>query len=493
MDSIAFDFIYFNFHKSPAHTYLNPWEDGYLASLVADPNNSESDYEYLIPAPVRGSVTEDTVCWRSMASSIEFNHSGSNLKYGKCRRAKEPLNFVPQPLVASCILSDCQDTVSTGEVSGEEQPSLSQMIDQVNKVVKDRLKHDKHFRIDDGTKIEKVLFSEVLDSAISQTYDRIKPFIERKDFAKLCMSEKEISVSFQAYIESCSEEEVKQICDWVFANMNQMIVHQYGNYIVQKLVKRSAMFQKSVATYCQTKFYDLASNEFSSRVMQTLVEMSKDFRTFCLKSFKSDLSNYAQSISAVFLLSVAIRCSASDSEYSFVKDALLRNTKKWLGNKYLKRIIVSYLQNCSSQGLDSIFKGLRIESTFLKFLDDKYSCYMLLMFIERHHDLTKAHLLKRLQTDLKGLLSTKFFRFFFSKILKCGEASLITEINKQLAKVSAKDNFEKQLSQDNLYFFAYMFANSCRDESTNALQSFIATFGVALGLITSDFEQQIHQ
>lgn len=486
MDSITFDFVYFSFHKSPAHTYLNPWEDGYLASLVANPN-SESEDEYLTPVPVRGSVTEDSVCWSNMASSIEMNHSGSNLKYGRTRRSKEPLHFVPQPVLTSCILSDCQDTVSTGEVSGVEPPKLSQLVDQVNKVVKERLKNDKHFRIDDGNKIEKNLFSEVLDSAISQTYDRIKPFIERKDFAKLCMSEKEISVSFQAYIESCSEEEVNQICSWVYTNMSQMIVHQYGNYIVQKLIKRSPSFLKTVTSYCQTRFFDLASNEFSSRVMQTLVEMSKEFRTFCLKSFKSDLSNFAQSISAVFLLSVAIRCSPSDAEYSFVKDALLRNTKKWLGNKYLKRIIVSYLQNCSPQGLDAIFKGLRVESTFLKFLDDKYSCYMLLMFIERHHAMTKSHLLKRLQTDLRGLLSTKFFRFFYSKILKCGESLLIADINYQLEKVCSRDNFEKLLSEENLFFFAYMLANSCKEDSINVLQSFLASFGDTLGLTTSGF------
>lgn len=485
MDRQSFDFVYFNFHRTSAHSYLTQWDSGYLTSLAAGDSSSDSEDAYQT-FPARGSITEDKQSWPKMVGSIGSNHQEINLRFGKLRKSKLPTKFAIsdiQPI--SSKLSDCQETLSTGtgNSNGDEQSELPSLADQINALVKDKLKNDKYFRIDDATKKEKSNFGNVVEAAgATYSFDSIKPLVIKKDFAKLCMSEKDVSVSFQAYIETCSEEEIQQICEWVSLNLASIITHQFGNYIVQKLIKRSASCLKNVVDYCQDKFLDLASNEYSSRVMQTLVEINPEFRSFALKCFKADLTKYAQSISAVFLLSVAIRCSKKDSEFEFIRDALLRNPKKWLVNKYFKRIIVSYLQNCSGKSLDLVFRGLQIESRLFKYLDDKYSCYMLLMFIERHHELAKSMILKRIQSDLKGLLSTKFFRFFFSKILKCAEPQFLQSMSEELFTKSQQANFEKQFSMDSFYFFAFMVANSTADPCSPDLLKFADQYAGQLNL-----------
>lgn len=199
----------------------------------------------------------------------------------------------------------------------------------------------------------------------------------------IATSQKDEALGLQLLIENCSEEVVSRLSKIALDNLEQLLVHPTGSFLIQKLVWRDSEFSKLITNYSQAHFKTMSENEFSSRVLQCLIERDSDFRRKAVQIFRQDLKSYIQSFSSAFLVSVAIKLADCDQEREFILFELFKNPKRLLSKKYFKRVLVAFIGSSSLGVLNVLFNTLLSVFTPYDFFRDRYSCLVLLALIER--------------------------------------------------------------------------------------------------------------
>ena len=94
--------------------------------------------------------------------------------------------------------------------------------------------------------------------------------------------------------------------------------------------------------------------------MQVLVVLSRDFRLFSLEFFRNHIDLCRDNLSAVFLLATAIKESDSPEEFSFMRETVRNHLHELMQQKYLKRVLVCYIEKADKAELDFIYEALSI-------------------------------------------------------------------------------------------------------------------------------------
>lgn len=203
------------------------------------------------------------------------------------------------------------------------------------------------------------------------------------DLLKLATGGKDEALALQVFAESCTPASADHLVAGISQHVEELASHPTGNFVIQKLIRGYPSFADLVAAHCRADFAQLAANEFSSRVMQCLIETNPAFRKHALTLFRKDLETYTQTFAAAFLVSVAVRCADSDEERDLLSGTLAVSPKRWLARKYFKRVLVAYIAVCSQNALERLFSLLSKTLAPYDFFRDRYSCLVLLACVER--------------------------------------------------------------------------------------------------------------
>ncbi len=260
------------------------------------------------------------------------------------------------------------------------------------------------------------------------------------------------SMSLQASIEGCSEVCLDRLFGFSRNYLNLLVAHRFGSYLIQKLLMRDKRMTSLLNDFCQAFFFKLATDEYSSRIMQRLIELSPAFRRFAMLTFKNDLELYTKGVAAGFLVSAGVLHSQSEEERDVISNHIKKGgPHKILENKYFKKILVSYLSVCSAEKLDKLFTWLRFDKGLRYFLQDKHSCFILIKYLERHHQKSCAAILDALKSKTLSIIRMKFFGYFIGQLVKKQEtAPVCLEICKTLRSINS-DDFRKLLREPILY------------------------------------------
>ena len=260
------------------------------------------------------------------------------------------------------------------------------------------------------------------------------------------------SMALQASIDSCSEMGLDRLFGFVRNNLDFLVAHRFGSYLIQKLLVRDGRMAALLTEYCQAFFYQLANDEYSSRIMQRLIELSPTFRRFAMLTFKSDLELYTKGVAAGFLVSAGVLHSQNEEERDVIMNHIKKGSPhKILENKYFKKILVTYLTVCSSEKLDKLFSWLRFDKGIRYFLQDKHSCFILVKYLERHHHKSCAAMINTLKRKTVSTIRTKFFGYFIGQLVKKQETVRIClEISETLRSINRED-FGNLLREPVLY------------------------------------------
>jgi len=272
-----------------------------------------------------------------------------------------------------------------------------------------------------------------------------------------CCSNKEDSIAFQDYLNTADSITLKEISLIFSENLERMVTNKFGNYVIQKLCFREPEFLELTLKFMKENFDLLIKNEFSSRVMQALVDISKKFRDFCLTKFKVSLHRTLTSISTVFLFSAVIKATQDFRETTFLRE-MVRKNPYLLECKYLKRVMVSYVDNCPKAELDEIIKVLNFRGNLCNYLEDKYSAYIALMLIQRGDAGTIDELITLISKNPIKLFGSKFAGFILTKVIELNDHKLNSKILDALFQVSPI-LFRKLIHQTSLdtgCFFLYL-------------------------------------
>ena len=282
------------------------------------------------------------------------------------------------------------------------------------------------------------------------------------DILDYCIAEKSYNMAFQTFILQCDESTLRLIVSKVNEQLFTIIGDVYGNYLVQKLMVRSKPFLVHIQAICQKHFAHLAQNEYSSRVLQALVQMRPSFRAFVYEFFKNNMIFGVSKISVTFTLLTAMKCSESSQEFYFI-EKLLESNMKLLECKLFKRVLIGYIQFADdSATLDRIWKLL----SGVSFFQAKFGALILLMLVKRGHQKAMRMICEDVTTSLPSLLSKRYFKLVAEKLLHPKYFPIQSLISTALKQISFETLEEIRCSSKaNFYFVVYLIISSYSKES----------------------------
>lgn len=298
----------------------------------------------------------------------------------------------------------------------------------------------------------------------------------RDDFIRLATEDKTESRALQAKIASADDHELNTFVTLVHNTLPELIVNAYGNYVVQQAVLRSNHLTEVVVAYCTENFELLAANEYSSRVMQEIANVCKKFRLHVFDWFSKHLHLAIDSVPAVFLLTSALSASFDPEEFQALTSLVMsyNSESKIFKQKLYKRVLISFLENCSDTHFDAVCSAYRVTSRPLVFLDDKFGALIMLTLIQRGHAPTLDCLCKLISFQMEALFCTKFFKFLFFKLAKenrSSKAATLARLNESLAKIPYH-HLQKILEQKaSATFFCFLVASTLNTNEVERLES----------------------
>jgi len=268
------------------------------------------------------------------------------------------------------------------------------------------------------------------------------------------LGQKPASKVLQAAIAEYSESEVNELLELINTNFIHMITEPSGNYVVQQAMRRSHTLAKSVAEYCLENLHELVKNEFASRVMQALVEISPEFRRSVFEWYAQDTNSLLDSLPSVFLLAAALSKSEGHAEFKILRDHILSSqNKRLMANKFFRRLLVIFVDKCDRADLEVVYRTYKMAHHLPNLLNDKFGTLVLLAMLLREHRPLERLVVSQIKTNLPDLFQTKFFKLFVFRLIKSqGNWSLVKNINEALTS-APKESLSLALSSPEATYF----------------------------------------
>ena len=336
-------------------------------------------------------------CWKALSTSIESNHLFSNITF--------------RALPAELALKDgvhMRFHLVSNQAKTNKTKGASQKVDSDQQPLKAEGNSNRKPQATEARTKKKFKISQrkILSSSTAELFN-------------WATESKDSSLMIQNIIEFCSVDCLRRIVRLVYENLPVLIMHEFANYLIQKLLtRRDSEIEQSVISYCKLHFQELAQNEYSSRVMQRLVEKDSKFREFCLSEFRVNLEAYTNGLAPVYLVQSALKNTESEKERNIVKSYIRHNADTWNENKFFKKILLSYLEGSPEVMLDYYYSKLKVEQNLPAFFKDKYSIFILLKLIGRRPRESREELWTQFRKHLLSILSQNFFGFFVGCLMK---------------------------------------------------------------------------
>ena len=317
--------------------------------------------------------------------------------------------------------------------------------------------------------------SEKLDYILQQ-------FNINSNILDYCYKDRNMNISFQHFIMICDQGTLDIIVSKVNEHLYTIMKDKYGNYLIQKLIKRDAKFMKKIEAVSKSNFTELAENEYSSRVLQALVYESSEFRLFVHQYFRNNLVTGISKISSMFILLIAIKCSSSSLEYVYIVDQFVANPLLF-EYKLFKRVLIGYIQFADDMTVvDRIWKTLS-GMPFGNFFDLKFGALILLMLVKRGHQKAMTKIALSIHTSLPNLVTRRYFKLVAEKLLHPKYAAIHSLVSEALQQTSIETlNEIREKSKTDFYFVVYLIISSHSKESDKQqLQRFVAEVELKFG------------
>ena len=347
------------------------------------------------------------------AISIEKNHYEFNMNFTrKLPQIRDPpLNegLIPQHYIQHPLKTSARISPMFLEISKiKKYPFVGdQKISQLKEFLEQflGLSSVKHDPSPQKNRLREISFNRELTEQITMaSILKMKPEM----FFNLATSSKESSICLQILITESQEKHLGNLAVLMKPYLPQLIIHPFGNFVIQRLISRHLLTLGDTINFAKEAFSDLIANEYSSRVIQVLIETCSDFRTFCLHFFRHNFDASIQSNSASLLLVACIANSRDSRLCGFVVDNL-RYQPRILSNKFFKKILISFIQIASDEQMDWIAWILKVPIMISELFSRKASSATVMALIERKHQLTLEALYMHLESCPGRLFDSKFF------------------------------------------------------------------------------------
>jgi hypothetical protein len=257
--------------------------------------------------------------------------------------------------------------------------------------------------------------------ALSETFYKMDlAQINDQELLKISTDSKEVSWAFQLFLLNCELPLACKIAGRLTPFACMLIKNIYGNYAVQKLIIRLPTFRQFVVSLCQTYFWEMVFNQYSSRVLQLLSEINKPFAHFALVALLERPSSIGTRIETVFLAGAALRSMKGTPAASAFGFGYLKNYVRYQQvskGKFSKRVLLSLAQNAEEDLLDQLQMLLVNNISSIKqHLADRTLMQFLSTMVVKLHRATLEVLFTALHNDRTAIERAVHSASFFKKV-----------------------------------------------------------------------------
>lgn len=374
-----------------------------------------------------------------MSEEIDKNHTDINLRHRISKKVRRYLCKTPSPTLQTLT----SVPGSLGPSSRKESfsaPVLDEALElkreKLLAAIRELLMRDKEYYL--AEKAGRSKADQVSDNFDPEVFDSLflDPLENFNDdqWWELVSKSKPVSQALQRYIE-VTPLIPAQLETFCLHHLVALVVHNLGNYVIQKVLPRSSQLLEAVVNHCSLNFWQLLQDEYASRVMQLLVGLSDQFRATVLGNFKKDHEAFFGSVAGVFLASVSIKSAKSDAEYEFVVDLLCKAPSQLASCRYSCRVLVSVVEVCSPNTLDKLVGKLMLDQGIERYLGDKFASYLMVGLLLRNHEKAVTSLIKAINSYVRKLFESKCWKLFAVRLFKRNNPEVMARLYHALTSV----------------------------------------------------------
>ena len=227
--------------------------------------------------------------------------------------------------------------------------------------------------------------------------------------------DKHISLAFQRYLYTVWMKPAPTFTAVITKHLEVLATHQYGNYVLQILSLRDPKIRNFVEETARMNFLQWLGNEYSSRLLQHLIELSPSFQWFVSTKFSLRFDLCRQDLSSLFVAIALIKSARDPGMLLFLDNYLQEKTQAALENRYMRRLIVFYCEKAPQATLDLIFREMVDLFPPDKLIRERTLVSILQGIMSRKHAAALALLEKLVKQRPEQLVKDGFFRFLIKK------------------------------------------------------------------------------
>lgn len=460
--------------------YFEPLADGAPSELMGDfsskENTPNANTMFVSKSKKSAKVFGEPLTFSpkplftEMGKLIAQNHANPNVRFRRCKPGRElQAKAAYDPKRQARTLLTKTEVVSGSSVSLEGKFAARQ--DIVIEMLRTRLLKNRLFSINELHKtknLKKPLGEESLSKELMAKFDMLLRSSDKAEFIKLCNEDRQVSRTLQIYIETCDTEHLTPVLSRLEQSIPDLVYHPLGNYALQIAVKRSPSMAGVLEEYCSHHLLELLNDEFASRVMQTIGEISSSFRKKILDWAGNNLGLLMETLPSVFALTAAISSAQSPEEFACIRNEILsQSARQYMKKRYFKRILMSFLEKCELEDIDRVCKAYLVEKQFLAYLNDKFGAFIVVAIVRRGHQNMIALLLRHLQQNIIDLYGTKFFKFVFFRLIR--DTDLGSQMLESLVSMKPQHQKAAMESRSACLFFCYLIVATLAPTHSNIL------------------------
>jgi len=227
------------------------------------------------------------------------------------------------------------------------------------------------------------------------------------------LSQKDLARKLWQYLSVCSIAELEVYAIVCKASLPSLVVERHGMAIVYRISLRSKPFFETLRSYTISHFDQMVINEFGSRLTQHLLARCAEFAKITFSHFCSKWEEFMQRTPSAYFLTEYIRLRNEDNHgMETVRKLVFSNPSLMLTSKSYKKVLVCYLDYCSSGQLSSAYDLITRHRTLQSLLDDKHLLYIVRTLLARCHTRSVELLRTEIVHRLPQLFERKYFRYF---------------------------------------------------------------------------------
>ena len=220
----------------------------------------------------------------------------------------------------------------------------------------------------------------------------------------------------QTYLERLGPSELDPLIPDFVAQMEQLVCHQFGNFIPRSLITLSDKFREELTIFALGKIFELADNKYSVTVMRKLANHSPKFASMAFEIFRVHLYTLLKKDNdAVLLLSTLVETVAEESSLEFLISEV-EKIKNTIEVSPLLRIISSLVDRTTGPLLERLSKKLAPHVPVL--IDHQIGNYIVQSLIQRDSVELIDFLCKACAEDPVRIFSSKYRRYVVIQLMK---------------------------------------------------------------------------